>query len=199
MTRIEDYDGLEVTDFIDAPTGDISSQSLSTEQVESTTTNTEELSVGTDGPATGFEDLGLLAEAGYSQGDVIPLYRTSFVGAKNAEGTSTSFANFPNVIDDVIPEWSSFIGETVVRGHVLSFAGLISGTHTAQFYNGLDDEGIINASRTDDNTGITTAWQSYTPPTTTKPLRVYLRCKKGSSGDNDYRVEKPMMEIGVRL
>jgi len=32
MTRIEDYDGLEVSDFIDAPTGDISSQSLTTEQ-----------------------------------------------------------------------------------------------------------------------------------------------------------------------
>jgi len=199
MTRIEDYDGLEVTDFIDAPTGDISSQSLSTEQVESTTTNTEELSVGTDGPATGFEDLGLLAEAGYSQGDVIPLYRTSFIGSKKAQGTSTSFANFPDVIDDVIPEWSSFTGETVVRGHVKNFAGLISGTHTAQFYNGIDDEGIINVSRTDDNTGITTAWQPHTPPTTTKPLRVYLRCKKESSGDDDYRVEKPMMEIGVRL
>lgn len=194
----DDWDA-EYESFADAVQGALSDAERDDHDHSGEAISPQELSVGTDGPATGFEDLGLLAEAGYSQGDVVPQYRTAFVNSDNAQGTTTTYSAFPGVVDDVIPAWSSFDGETVVRANVRVFAGLTSGTHTAQFYNGNNSESIIEVSQTDTDTGITTAWQPYTPPTTGEPLRVYLRCKKGASGDDDYNIQQPMLEIGVRL
>jgi hypothetical protein len=156
--------------------------------------NIEELSVGTDGPATGFGDLGLLAEAGFSSGDFFPL-KTYYGSAENVSTTSTTYVNFNDT-------WQPTI----------SLAGLPSGVTPAwvgetRVFPGTDETMDLrfNAGNGDvilvEETDITTYQNLVMGPVETdiSGQKSTIFEMRTDPGNNSSRADDPVLIMGVIL
>jgi hypothetical protein len=156
--------------------------------------STEKLSVGSDGPATDFSELGLLAETGFSSGDFFPL-KTYYGTATNVSTTSTTYVKFNGTWQPTIsltgfpsgatPAW---VGETRV------YPG---NDETMDLRFNAENDGVTVV----EETGITTYQNLVMGPVETdipgqNSTTFEIRTNPGS---NSSRADDPVLIVGVIL
>jgi hypothetical protein len=147
----------------------------------------------------GFDRTDLLQQAGYSEGDVVPVVS---LGAEQADGqdtTSTTFTVLGNLTDTHIT-WDAVIppdAQGVVRHIGLGNPGTDE-TLDTRVSNVTDSEGTATVTGITSTETFDSGWTEYTPTTTSAPIRVMTGART-NPGANSSSILRQTVLVGVQL
>jgi len=143
--------------------------------------------------------IGLLAEAGFVEGDFLPLYTFSPNANASVGTTSTTYNSDPTISRaDVI--WGDLF-PSGVESQVLGIATLVPGageTVDVRIQNHADGETIAEETGFTGTTGVTLGPVSYTPTTTASRIDIYTEWRT-SPGTNSSDLWTPQIVLGVKV
>jgi hypothetical protein len=146
-----------------------------------------------------FDREDTLRQAGYEEGDIIPLIATTPPQDRQASTTSTSFVVVANTGQSIIP-WDSLSPNTNLKAGIA--VRLLPGageTITAGFQNETDGEEVVTVTGEAGAVSLEfSGFQAYTPSTTSTPVRISFK-HKVDQGNNSSRSIAPSLIIGKEL
>jgi len=145
------------------------------------------------------EALETLKDAGFEQGDYLPLYSYNQVAARSVSTTSTTYTYSADFFITA-PVWVDFFPSgltTQVKCSVRAVPGADE-TVDLRVRNTIDGETVAEKTGLTADNVYTFGPTTYTPTTTGSRVEIFIQWRT-SPGTNSLIVEEPMMTFGVEI
>ena len=140
-----------------------------------------------------------LKDAGYNDGDILPVTGISTQSRRSSSTTSTTFVT-ETTLHDSLSHWGRLVPVTnAFVALSVRFNSDTGETPTGRIYNSTDDEEVLSVTgNAGAITDIFTPWQGYQPPTTGDPIQLIYQ-HKTDTGTNSIASVIPTLWFGVEL